>query len=602
MKRFFALLLTFLLCLPLLVACKGDGETEESGTDAGTPLSVIANDASEYAIVYPSADTELTAAAYSVGRMLQKTIESATGVELVLQDDQKGAREKEILIGPVTRDGVGAAPVSPETYQLGYSAYMWGNKIVLSGGSETGLRLAAYALIRELLGLDLLSDPKVPVLTDRTEFSVSSVFSATETLVTEKMPFIGVPLEDFGVCFDDGAYSEKRAAIILQQEIKDVDGVVLERVAKAWEEKDGAYFYFETDETLAGGTFRIRTEGKRIILSAKDYYGFNAAGRTVMEMRSDYGFYPFRETQENTGDHLDTLRSLEASAKYAFHNSSEHRVMFYNVLWGTSIERSILQSEMVKAYSPDVIGFQEMKEDRRSGIVPVLLKSGYAEAMDYKEGNMKSEKYGTGTDKDLYNYVPIFYKTATTKCIESGYLRYKAQYSESESASKSLSWAVLESKNGGDRYIVLNTHMCTQDDDIRRSQAREAVVVANELLSRYDVPVFLGGDYNGTYGAANYLYFAVTGGFTDIEKDNLATEYTSKIKSFHRGFPSYRNNLGLMWPADDDDTGVNPAGSVDHIMIKNREDVTVSVYGVVVDDYTMSGGDHYPIFADFSIN
>ena len=60
--------------------------------------------------------------------------------------------------------------------------------------------------------------------------------------------------------------------------------------------------------------------------------------------------------------------------------------------------------------------------------------------------------------------------------------------------------------------------------------------------------------------------------------------------------------MGLMWPADNDDTGVNPSASVDHIMIKNAASVSISVYGVIADNYAMCGGDHYPIFADFSIN
>ena len=430
-----------------------------------------------------------------------------------------------------------------------------------------------------------------------------SDFTASETFVSETMPYMSHDLSEYAVCYDNLQYNQKRGAVILQQEIKSVDKVVMERVEQRWSEEGKPYFWFETDNTLASGSFRIRTAGTRITISAKDSYGFISAARAVVDLRKDLGFYPFREGSSNEGVHLDYLKAHEASSKYAYNNSSEYRVMFYNVYWGgAEVERGILQSELVLEYRPDVVGFQEFKENRRSGIVTPLKAAGYEEAMDYKKGNFVSGNSGE-TSATLYNYVPIFYNTATTKCVESGYYRYARQISVEESASKSLSWGVFESKATGERYLVVNTHMCTQDDSIKGIQAKEAVALINELLTRYDVPVFLGGDYNGTYGSSNYTYFASeAGGLTDIEKNNLATIYTSKLRSYHRDYPVNNTAMGLMWPAEKDDTGVDPSGSVDHIMIKNASAVKISVYGVIADNYAMCGGDHYPIFADFSIN
>ena len=89
---------------------------------------------------------------------------------------------------------------------------------------------------------------------------------------------------------------------------------------------------------------------------------------------------------------------------------------------------------------------------------------------------------------------------------------------------------------------------------------------------------------------------------SDIEKGGLATEYSSRLKSFHRPYADYDATLDLMWPSKDDDTREEPSASVDHILLKNADTLTVRVFGIVADDYTMSSSDHYPVFADFSIN
>ena len=603
MKRILAFVLVLLLCLPLLASCKTEEEEEgsEQVTATGTSLSVIANGASDYTIVY-SSGAEMGAAPYSVGKLLQKTIKSATGVELKLVSGQTGSYDKEILIGPVEQANNYPSPVSAETYQKGYSAYIGGEKILLIGGSEAGLRLAAYSLIKELFGIDLLVNPNVTLIEGKTEFTVSSTFAATETLTSEEFPYLGAALADFSVCYEESNYTQKRAAINLQQRIKSMDNVVLTRVNnKSWAEEGKAYFYFEDDKTLAEGTYRIKVTGKKIVVSAKDYIGYEAAVRTVMTLRDVHGFYPFREANENTGTHLESLSRLEETAKYAFEPAGEYRLMFYNVLFDNNdlVERAKLQTSTILAYAPDVIGFQEFRENRRTDIVPIMNANGYEETMDYKKGNINMS--GTGTSPSLYNYVPIFYNTATTTCIESGYLRYHAQYSAAESHSKSLCWAVLEDKDSKERYIVVNTHMCTQDDSIKGQQAVEAMEIINELEEKYTDPIFLGGDFNGKYTNSNYLHFVGTGGFRDIEREGIATEYTAKFRAHHKPNPVFDTNLGIMMPGDKDTTGGSPSESVDHILVKNDYAVTIGVYGIVADDYTKSGSDHFPIFVDFDI-
>ena len=55
-----------------------------------------------------------------------------------------------------------------------------------------------------------------------------------------------------------------------------------------------------------------------------------------------------------------------------------------------------------------------------------------------------------------------------------------------------------------------------------------------------------------------------------------------------------------MLPDAEDNTreGLN---CIDHIMLTNGDNVKVGVYGVVVDECSMSGSDHYPIFVDVTL-
>lgn len=603
MKRLIAFLLALLFCMPLVAACKKEELPPAESESVATELTLISGGASPYVIVYStSAESQMTGAYYGVARLIQKTIEELTGVSLPIVAEDTAPVACEIVVGGASRDATNSSPVAADTYNKGYSLFVMGEKIIFEAGSEEGLKLAAYEFLDTLLGVDLLSGTEAGVREGQTEFTLPRDYSATETFHSEEFPYIGISISDVSVCYGDD-YHQRRAAVILRQELKSIEKIMPPLVDRSNAKEGDAYFWFEKNESLKEGTFRIDVEGKRIILSARDYYGYYSAVRAVMKLRKNLGFYPFGEAKPNEGTHIEYLKSNEASARYAYNNSSEYRIMSYNVYWRSKCEpeRAILQTEVIRQYQPDVVGFQEFRENRRTDMVPLLNEMGYAETMDYKKGNFVVGSSGT-TKTSLYNYAPIFYNTATTDCIESGFYRYKNQESESESASKTLCWGLMESKETGERYWVVNTHMCTHGDPVKEAQAKEAVKVIDELIAKHNVPVLLIGDYNGRYNSGNYTYFVEQGGMTDIEKGGLATEYTSKLKSFHRPYADYDAELDLMWPAADDDTCEDPSSSVDHIMLKNASAVSVSVYGIVSDDYTMSGSDHYPVFADFSIN
>lgn len=232
----------------------------------------------------------------------------------------------------------------------------------------------------------------------------------------------------------------------------------------------------------------------------------------------------------------------------------------------------------------------------------------------------------------FFNCAPLLYNTETTECIDAGYYWYKYQWdlrtcsdcekcqkkthkyddkthyhsnSRTDAASKAATWGVFRDKETGNCYIVISTHMCTRSNYIKGLQARELInFINNEILPKHNYPVILGGDYNGKYHEPNYLYFTGEAGYTDVERSNFATNYTSHLKA-HHPYPVKDSDKGFVVEDVNNATPsiiATPEASVDHILIGNggKEKLSASVYGVVIDEMSLAGADHYPIFMDFS--
>ena len=267
---------------------------------------------------------------------------------------------------------------------------------------------------------------------------------------------------------------------------------------------------------------------------------------------------------------------------------------------------------------------------------PGTLLNGYASSTDSSITNVGATVNGEYVNYTFMNCTPIFYNTATTTCVDAGYYWYKSQTDlfyrpdtkeepsyvdgyhqngSSDAASKSASWGVFETD--GDRYIVVTTHMCTRSNYIRGLQARELVALINELVAEYNAPVMLGGDFNGNHDDNNYKYFTgPEANYTDLPGDEVAEIFNSDVISNH-GSPDevlvYTNeNASLLdklqgknkyylvvGNAGDAKDGTKySSDSIDRIYTTNDSKLIVDVYGVVVDECTLAGSDHYPVFAD----
>ena len=618
-KKLLSALLALLICLLMLPACQSNGgEGEEMPPEQPIPmLQIIADDLSIYQIVIASdaADFE-EAAAYE----LRFAIKMLTGVELPVVEDSEAALDTEIVIGADTaRKTLYQAPVD---CAFGYAVFVADQRIVVEAETKGVMKKAIRQLMLDCTGVDISTDAMY------TEDDRNAIFIAQNYQYVNA--YVGIS-DAFYTELDivyDGSYMQKRMAYCLQE---DIHYVTRNKTITVQTEATGNRFTIELCKSAETdrGRWRIEiSDTDRMTVYANDYYGFTAASKFVKKALQSEDASPLTVGAHLEGNHVELLEKAEMSSAYAYNKTAEYRVMFNNVLWESPVpaERNLVTAEMVAQYMPDVLGCQEFNRSKREGagendLTVLLANLGYVESIDPRVEN--ANKWGSNGSqlvyvgnkffRTFYNCTPLFYNQNTTICIDSGYYWYENQIdnenqnncSAMDCASKAMTWGVFESKETGERYIVISTHMCTRSNGIRGKQAQEAVEVINELTKTYNYPVIFGGDINGTATAENYRYFvSEDGGLENVLGSKLPSLYCSGIKT-HHNYPEVNSTSGLVDHSKADMAGVGGSiyDNIDHIFVGNTKEhpIDVTVFGVVYDECSVAGSDHLPIYVDFSI-
>ena len=429
------------------------------------------------------------------------------------------------------------------------------------------------------------------------------------------------------VVYDRASFIQRQMAYTLKCAFSKVTG---EDVGFDKEAEEGAVKIALFDNaSLSKGDWRVSVVGKTITCSASTYYGYLAIAK-FLETDAAAPVLALTDAFLAEGSYLDSLTELEESDRYAYDKQGDVRLMFYNVLFYNPAPslRNVLNQATIRQYMPDVLGCQEFNRSKRDrakerDLSKLFAEIGYKEtispwvknAKTVEEGGFGLEKISTVTVKgETYhtysNNTPLFYNTATTRCIASDYYWYKNQLdaenidrcSNRDCSSKSLTWGVFETIATGKRYIVISTHMCTRSNGVKGLQAIEAVELINKLVEEYKAPLFIGGDYNAIWEQDNYGHFTSPEvGYLDIGRNGVAKLHSSEARTYHRPYPVYHEDLHMVLPDETDDAAIDLPGGVDHILMTNGENVKVNVYGVVVDEVATAGSDHYPLFADIDL-
>ena len=649
-------------------------------------ITLVENNKSSYSIVYPlGADAKDR----DLAIYLQHLIKQITGVSLPVYESYVNADTdaKEIVVGCSSR--AGAYQFNMNSLDSGYRIFTANERIVILGDTAQSLGEAIRAFVKTALGVDLAE--AIPAAQKGIKVSVPRNLVLTKNDVSLKP--LNVDLSAFKITYADE--TEMRAAYALRDAIAIVTGGKIEYYeytsgGKTYTDRNlvggtqltvsavagGTRIQFVTNTAITDGDFRISTsvanELTVITIEAGSYYGFEGA-KDYLVAEMTYGLARLTDDGfEMNGNYKYWLTHLEEASKYAYDIAeNDIRVMFYNVLFGTTAssgsltmevpnaERNRLEANMIAQYMPDVLGCQEFNVSKRSdagndNLATLLSKLGYVEAIDPIVNNVsntnfwrsavrdssgkllgykvKTNSSGGGTRLGLmdqfkygftytyYNNTPLFYNSNTTEMIAAGYYWYENQWelgeevndeyghyyksthenSAGDCASKSATWGLFKDKNTGEQYIVVSTHMCTRNDNIRGLQARELVNLIASLIEAYDAPVLLGGDMNGQVTSQNIRYFLDEARYTDAIFGDVASEFTSHVYTAH-SYPdkdTVDTGVTMMQPSSKEYTYFSD-NSIDRIFLTNHEDLVVHVFGIISDTHTRSESDHYPIFMDF---
>ncbi len=218
-------------------------------------------------------------------------------------------------------------------------------------------------------------------------------------------------------------------------------------------------------------------------------------------------------------------------------------------------------AQLVRAYMPDVIGFQE----------------GYKETLI----------------PEARNDTPVWYNENTVELIESEYTPFTPLL-WSNHKSKSFTWAAFKLKSNGKPFIVISTHLWWKSEKVqagsntaRAAQAHLIVATAQYLKSRYpDSPVFLVGDMN-CHEKADAMQLLINAGFTPCYK--IATVSTDNHNGHHRcsakGFGRDGGNR-------------TRAESIDHCFLWNGGQTEIRHFKCDMSAFIVKITDHYPNIID----
>ncbi len=190
------------------------------------------------------------------------------------------------------------------------------------------------------------------------------------------------------------------------------------------------------------------------------------------------------------------------------------------------------------------------------------------------------------------NHEPLLYRKSRLKLLDSGLDFYHL----SLQAEKSVTWAVLEDRESGRRFISFATHFWWQgngleSDTIRELNARHVLERVAAIRRKWgELPVIGGGDLNCRPGSLAHEVFRLAG------YRNAADAPEHSAHRSHHGYPVRGKDgvfRGALRPAAEDVPGM----SIDHILFSPG--IRVLRHHIWVGRPEIDVSDHSPVTADF---
>ncbi len=237
-------------------------------------------------------------------------------------------------------------------------------------------------------------------------------------------------------------------------------------------------------------------------------------------------------TEEPTDPESDTSASDPVDpTPEGYRPAGEVKVISFNLdaNAATTPERAKRLIPLILEFDADSIGVQEARSPWGALLKRNLQSEGYERVGADANGS-------EATDSTVFATY-IFYKKDTYTVIDSGTFwmsqtpEIPSIYDNTVDCNRTCTWAVLENKETGFRYVHMNTHLDWMNMDVNAIQ----VAMIREQIERFEqmgYPVFATGDYNCDEGSASYR--------TMLKSDSVADAKHIADKTMDIGtYPNY---------------------------------------------------------------
>jgi endonuclease/exonuclease/phosphatase family metal-dependent hydrolase len=269
---------------------------------------------------------------------------------------------------------------------------------------------------------------------------------------------------------------------------------------------------------------------------------------------------------------------------------SSHRVMSLNIngvsgdAQNTWERRSPVVAALIRRYSPDIIGMQEVCAENQGTFREAL--SDY----EFVPGNC----YG---DTPPQEYTPVFWKSARYSLLDTGEFWF-SRTPDVESADWGVeypmgaTWVKLQCRETGQALVVLNAHFEDgPDGELSRVEASK-LIVERTALRGSNLPVLLTGDFNCNPWSAPYRIFR-DAGFVDTYR---AAGHADSVHS--STFHAYKGDAYFAL-----EYGSEMFWRVDWIMARGRGDSVQTTASMIVREASPPTypSDHYPMVSEVQL-
>jgi len=565
MKKLLCLILAILFISLTFTACNrsdntsdGNGNlTNDPPAEEKPPLEISLEALSGYTVI--RAD-ECGGDIISAVNELVNAINDTYGISLPKGDDfyREGYNtisEFEIIVGATNREESKSFLSKLKCEDFGYEII--GKKLVIAGHSPE-MTVKAVEHFKE----NVLKSAAESVF-----FSNESKYLYKKTdYAADKVMLNGTELSNYTIVYPfSNKNNEKAFATMLKNKIMDMSGYYLNIENDKNASPERYEIMIGTSEKLADdlkasaegvedGKYLLSSKNNTVILASKTNTGMlNATDALVEKLTPKDGN---KDSDYTVGQGF----SSEIVEKETL------STMSFNVYVGNIVNERIERViSMIIKYSPDTFGVQEANAKWMNALADALPEYAYV-----GEG-----RDGGGTNGE---YSAVFYKKDKFNLIDGGtkWLSdtpdVKGSKYEESNCVRIMSYAVLERKADGVRFIHVNTHLDHISSEAREKQTS---VLLKEISKLPALPVILTGDFNCNSSSAPY------------SKIGAKFEDASSIAEEAKNDPTFHGYEGK-------------TSIIDFIFFKKDSSFIVNLYKVCNEEINGNfASDHHPVYSEY---